>query len=474
MYSNPYIVVLAPGRSGTTLLQKLLNTSSNVIIRGENNNFFYSFYQGYRCLTSIDHRPNVSLPHSAWYGFEFYRPEEYLNNMRQYAIHCLLGTDVQSPPLVLGFKEIRFFHRINSSKYSTVPIDELIPYLRFLEKLFPGVKFVYLDRDPSQIAQSAWWRNVERTQLIADINSFKTMLTSSGLNSLIHLKYEPIANHDVDYVKSNLFDSLDIPFDSSRVTKCLKVPLNHMKADQSPDQLATSATPSRNLSAAASEPSSLSSSSECNSLNNPRVFLDLGSNLFQGLRFFAEKLSFNSDWKVYSYEANPFVFENAHKEVESIKSQYNLSIFEHFNKAVSASTGLVQISCIRGELDPNGNLKREHDFGGSSIVKRVDDRFTTKLSSFEVDIASLDINSILENAVAGLHCPEVYIKCDIEGAEYDVLNRLLESPFLCFIKEMYVEWHSRFFGEDAPSMKQQEHNLISRLIEKGIAVHKHW
>ena len=40
-YKMSYIFIICAGRSGSTALQNMLNSDPNVLIRGENNNFFF-------------------------------------------------------------------------------------------------------------------------------------------------------------------------------------------------------------------------------------------------------------------------------------------------------------------------------------------------------------------------------------------------------------------------------------------------
>jgi hypothetical protein len=78
MHSVPYVIVLGPGRSGTTIVQAILNGLPHVSIKGENNNFFYWVYKAHENLVSAGHRPLKSSPTSPWFGYEQYRPESYM------------------------------------------------------------------------------------------------------------------------------------------------------------------------------------------------------------------------------------------------------------------------------------------------------------------------------------------------------------------------------------------------------------
>lgn len=474
MYAVPYVIVIGPGRSGTTIAQALLNCCPHTLIRGENNNFFYSIYNAYSNLIRVDHRPAVSGPESPWFGYEFFNPEEFLRLMSDYARNTLSGRCSGAPPspkpFVLGFKEIRFFHRINSAKYSTVPLLDVVPYLKFLTRLFPGVKFVYVDRDPLEIAESSWWSLFDRDQLVADINEFKHTILESGLDNIIRLPYLKIKDNDLDYLRDSLFRPLDLPFDKQRVASCLAKPLEHLKRSSSVDSRATLSQAHRSLMRPDEGHDPISPSSGVPG----SVFLDFGANYFQGLKFFAGKLGMDKSWHVYSYEANPYIFEDANAVASDLSEQLGLAGLNLVNAAVAASSGVVSMACIKGEIDQSGEIIKEGDFGGSSIAPRSDKRFLTSLAHEQVEVRSVDILDIMAETVTRHPSARLCVKCDIEGAEYEVLDRLANSPYAKHIDLIFVEWHSRFFGDESRKMKDLELNIISRLESSGIIVHRHW
>jgi FkbM family methyltransferase len=61
----------------------------------------------------------------------------------------------------------------------------------------------------------------------------------------------------------------------------------------------------------------------------------------------------------------------------------------------------------------------------------------------------------------------IIVKLDIEGAEYKVVNDLLNSGVITKIKELHVEWHDHFFDENSQPLKNQ-------LSKIDIIVNNHW
>ena len=106
-----FIFIIAAGRSGSTVLQNLLNNDHNVLIRGENNNFFYETFTTYQSLHKQNHSDQRDHP---WFGFEHFEPSRYVKIIRNLGKKYLLGDYSRKTIQTLGFKEIRLFNLFNS------------------------------------------------------------------------------------------------------------------------------------------------------------------------------------------------------------------------------------------------------------------------------------------------------------------------------------------------------------------------
>ncbi|MBE9152895.1 sulfotransferase [Cyanobium sp. LEGE 06113] len=220
MYAHPYVVIIAVGRSGSTILQSILNAAPYTLVRGENNNFFYWQFKSYLALTAPGPRPRGLNSTKPWFGYEFFNPRNYLERMREVATDFLLGNHNSQGVFVLGFKEIRFFE---------IPIPELNDYLDFLDILFPGVVFVLLQREPAEICKSSWWKKRLNSELVNQIHEFYASVLSRDRKNLITIEYSKIRDKDLSYLESSLFKPLDIPFIPQAVLECLGQELNHCR-----------------------------------------------------------------------------------------------------------------------------------------------------------------------------------------------------------------------------------------------------
>jgi hypothetical protein len=204
-----YVFVMAYGRSGSTLLQAILNSTPGVLVRGENRalpHFLHQFHKS-------------ALKDAAWagdaarrkvnpfFGIRDYPAELAISRMRE----LLLDTVLRPEPgtRMLGFKEIRWYQ------------EDLPEYLAFMQQVFPGARFILNTRRLEDAARSSWW--ADRPDAYERLREVEAMMLSAaeGLGSAVfHLRYD-------DYVDDprhlqELFSWLGLPFDEGRVRKVME------------------------------------------------------------------------------------------------------------------------------------------------------------------------------------------------------------------------------------------------------------
>ncbi len=146
------LVIVTYGRSGSTLMQGMLNSSPDTLIRGENNFFLLPLYQAYQRLEWA-HRGDVADSAridgalSAWFGADELSPSAMLDDLRALVERQLIGNAAPRPS-VLGFKEIR---------WHDVPPADWPAMVEWIEQMFPDVGFVLHRRDLGEVRRSGWW-----------------------------------------------------------------------------------------------------------------------------------------------------------------------------------------------------------------------------------------------------------------------------------------------------------------------------
>lgn len=163
------MLVVSYGRTGSTLVQGLLNTLPRSIVRGEHGLYLLPFFRAYHDLVSFRDkhlRHNPQLTYSAFYGLDLVRPVAFVRSARQLVHQSLLG-DVRLRDVdVLGFKEVQWYR---------VREDEIEPFFEYVDRVLPDVRYVLNHRPIEQTLDSGFWvgrdrhvvmRRIERVLLV--------------------------------------------------------------------------------------------------------------------------------------------------------------------------------------------------------------------------------------------------------------------------------------------------------------------
>lgn len=212
-----HILIITYGRSGSTLLQGVLNGIEGVVLRGENDNAFFDLYKTYKKLLDLKEkkRGKALEPSSPRYGISLFEEQELLARLQDMARVILLADQYDNAEnLTYGFKEIR---------YNEVG-DEFEAYLDFLSQLFPHVAFIFNTRDHQAVASSGWWKDDERSAVIAELSALETRFKNyaSEKDSCFSIKYEDVTAGGAEL--RNLFDFLGAQYQPEVIERILNTP----------------------------------------------------------------------------------------------------------------------------------------------------------------------------------------------------------------------------------------------------------
>ena len=211
-----YVFILTYGRSGSTLLQGILDSIPGYLIRGENRGVLYQLYKFHSTvvarkkeLQSDFKRLQVSdaLPSThAWYGLDGYPEDLALRDMRRLVLDTILRPTARTR--VTGFKEIRWSQK------------DLDQYIGFIRALFPGARFIVNTRSHEAVSHSHWW--AEDPDALTKIKQREDQL----LQIAERLGDSAYRVHYDDYVADptvlrGLFDWLGEDFDEAAVRRTL-------------------------------------------------------------------------------------------------------------------------------------------------------------------------------------------------------------------------------------------------------------
>ena len=153
-----YVFVVTYGRSGSTLVQGLLNTLPRTVVRGENNLYVLPLFRAMSSVqafrkTHLQHNPKAS--HSAFYGLNEITLPSFVASTRTLVTGHLLGSIPPREVDVLGFKEV-LWHKVRGS--------ETTEFFNFLDRTFPECLYVLNERDVENVVDSGFWQSQDRTR----------------------------------------------------------------------------------------------------------------------------------------------------------------------------------------------------------------------------------------------------------------------------------------------------------------------
>jgi FkbM family methyltransferase len=204
-----------------------------------------------------------------------------------------------------------------------------------------------------------------------------------------------------------------------------------------------------------------------------KTFIDLGTHKFEGLNEFTKKLAIDNNWNVYSFEPNIDIFNESLLIYNEIKHNYN-NLY-HYNYAVVDYDGIIKFNKHNGAYLKN-NITKEYNYikeyttgsNALSINPRYDSGNGAIFNIEYIEVQAIDIETLLNNICNNDKNAEIYIKCDIEGSEFKVLPKLLKNKYISNIKQIYIEWHERFwYGTDEYNLRQNEKESIINSFKKN-------
>ncbi len=213
-----WVFIITYGRSGSTLLQKLLNTMDGVYVAGENLNVLRGLFEAWRNarVTSIKYGTGHQAVGDPWYGALAVDPDAFARQIGEAFLASVLRPPRGSR--IVGFKEIRYL------------VPDLAEQLDFMAQVFVPARFIFNRRDVGAVAQSGWWKDADQQKLADDVAQFDAITdayVAAHPDRCVKLDYE-IWTRDPDALRP-VFALLDRPFDAVAVADVLAVRLDHMQ-----------------------------------------------------------------------------------------------------------------------------------------------------------------------------------------------------------------------------------------------------
>jgi|AOAMet_66_BLW_10_1038536.scaffolds.fasta_scaffold00720_8 FkbM family methyltransferase len=205
------------------------------------------------------------------------------------------------------------------------------------------------------------------------------------------------------------------------------------------------------------------------------IYLNLGTNEGRDLEKFVNSSRYSNDFEIYCFEANHMLIEN----IENIIQKYNIKNAKIINKAAWTKKGILKLYLGRGK-PPHIHKAGASIKGGSEASSIMSDKISGYLSKdVYTNCETLDIsNWILKNFSKE---DNIIFTCDIEGAEYDIIDKMKYDGSLDYLNEIWIEFHGKKlknfnmvrefqmvemlkekFGSDAFIHKYHQHNIFEK------------
>ena len=194
-----------------------------------------------------------------------------------------------------------------------------------------------------------------------------------------------------------------------------------------------------------------------------KLFLDCGTNLGQGLNYFNNKYKLfnNNEWKIYTFEPNPYIpLDNMFKNVNNIVK---------LKKAIWINDDKIKFIC-KGKKEKSDRIKYNEDRfqgGGSQLqITKKNNDIQCHIETDFIDVECINFSNFLKNNKDKF--TEIIVKMDVEGAEFEIIDHLIDNDTLKIITELYIETHGRFnFTPEELDSKKKEIDIIeNNLLEK--------
>jgi len=173
------------------------------------------------------------------------------------------------------------------------------------------------------------------------------------------------------------------------------------------------------------------------------VFIDIGAHNGNSVNFFKNNWEDYKKFEIHSFECNP-IFKNTLNKIDGIWF-HNLAAWI-YNGVVDFYVGDELSSTLIKEKE-TGNI----DVKNPIQVECID------LSEWIVN--NFDINDY------------IILKIDAEGAEYKILNKMIDDKSIRYINELYGEWHGSPQKNKIDLPEGEHSRLVGRLYECGLDMH---
>lgn len=217
-----FVFVMTYGRSGSTLLQKILNSSDGVCIRGENMDVLlhlaksWSIFDSNAEMQKLRRSKTVHHDGNPWYGMHLTDGARYGQGLADMFVR-----EVLCPPegtQISGFKEIRWHNEP----------DWFEQRMEFLKRFFPGARFIVNTRNHEGVANSGWWKTCSRDKVFAKLQEAENLLmdwAQRHQDICCHVHYDDYTRN-IELLRP-AYRLIGLDYDPQRIAEAMAIRLQH-------------------------------------------------------------------------------------------------------------------------------------------------------------------------------------------------------------------------------------------------------
>jgi len=192
------------------------------------------------------------------------------------------------------------------------------------------------------------------------------------------------------------------------------------------------------------------------------IHLDLGTHFGQGLREIIDTIKINQDWLIYSFESNPITFQEFKNN--GGHNQFPLLNINYINKAVGTKNANITVN-----LETAENTKRPNGMASTTIGldewSPWEGIYQNRFKETRI-VECIDFSDFVEK----LDSDSITCKMDIEGAEFDILEKMIQDNTINKIHKIWIEFHDHFFL-NKELYANRKNNIIKYLQKSNIDIH---
>jgi hypothetical protein len=221
-----FVFIIAYGRSGSTLLQKIIGSADGFHIVGENNNILHGLLASYHSAVEAkqtEGRHTRNQSGDPWRGIDLLNLKRYGQRLAEVFVE-----EVLQPPLrtkAVGFKETSYIDQL----------DTLEQHLDYMRELFSPAFLIFNKRDIVATTNSRRRKWASSGTHIDEVDEYCQKLQTFDEKARIYAATHPTDTLVVDYDQYTrdpdslkaLFALLGEPFNRSKIQQILSVRLDH-------------------------------------------------------------------------------------------------------------------------------------------------------------------------------------------------------------------------------------------------------